>query len=393
RRQRDTALQEQKQQLMQQGWLLAERGGLRGITSPMPWWCPSPDGRGFLVAWSSHADPGEAQLALERHGPPWSAGPATTPWTIAPHIYGLELSASGRYLAVAHAAGDWHATVWDLSEKRLVADVPQVRAVSSVGFLPDESAVYSVSSDGHTGRLVITPLDGTKARVFQLQHANRAVVHPSGAWLVVTDSYQRLFVVDLASGEVRLAGPVGGPSPWGSLGRLFTGRAGSAQSEGGAEGVFCLRFDPSGDCLCLGTMNGIRVLPWPEVRDADGTLPAPSLAVDVRGKTFAREGARGQFGGYIYDLEHDAKLNRLLFAGLEGRVRYLDLDTGLSGSLLEVPALPPIQRLSLSRDGMTLGLTCFPDMFSHSRNKRGPVLQFWSYETISSAQAPHGGAG
>jgi hypothetical protein len=57
----------------------------------------------------------------------------------------------------------------------------------------------------------------------------------------------------------------------------------------------------------------------------------------------------------------------------------------VGGALLEVPDRPAFQRLVLSGDLTTLALTCLPDMMSRSRNKRGPVLQFWSYRTISSA--------
>jgi hypothetical protein len=81
-------------------------------------------------------------------------------------------------------------------------------------------------------------------------------------------------------------------------------RVGSAQPERGTENVFCLRFDPTGEHLCLATMKGVRVLAWREVRDADGTLPTPVLAVDVAGNTVVREGATWQGNGYIYALEH-----------------------------------------------------------------------------------------
>jgi WD40 repeat protein len=446
----DAALQKQKQQLIQEGRLLAEHGGRPGITSPRPWSCRSPDGEGFLVAWSSHIDPQEAQLPLERYGPPWSVGPATTRWAISPHVYGLELSPSGRYLAVAHAAGDWHATLWNLAENRLVADVPQVRAVSSIGFLPDESAMYSASSDGDEGRVVLTPVDGREARSFPIELADRAAIHPSGAWLVVTDNYNRLFVIDLPSGKVRLAGFVGGRAPFNPLQQQLAAqvsaaanqvdfnalaermrkqleaqldslgptelppgvesveqfreslrqqceeqllrmreqfaRVGSAQPESGTEKVFCLRFDPTGEYLCLGTMAGVRVLNFRDVRDADGALPTPAFAVAAVGLEVAvSKGAIYRGSSYVYDLEIDGERNRLLFAGVDGRVGYLDLDSGNSGTLLEVPDRPAIQRLALSGDLTTLALTCLPDMMSRSRNKRGPVLQFWSYRTISSA--------
>jgi hypothetical protein len=230
-----------------------------------------------------------------------------------------------------------------------VADVPQVRAVSSVGFLPDESAMYSVSSDGDEGRVVLTPVDGKAARLFSLERADRAAVHPSGAWLAVTDNSNRLFVIDLPSGRVRLAGFVGGRALFSPRQQQLAAQLGAGQPECRTEKVFCLRFDAAGDYLCLATMAGVRVLNCRDVRDADGTLPTPTFAIAAAGLEVAiSKGAIYRGSSYVYDLEHDGVCNRLLFAGLDGRVGYLDLSSGNLGTLLEVPDRPAIQRLALS---------------------------------------------
>ncbi|WP_165233588.1 hypothetical protein [Aquisphaera insulae] len=89
--------------------------------------------------------------------------------------------------------------------------------------------------------------------------------------------------------------------------------------------------------------------------------------------------------GRVYDLVHDAGRNRLLLAGLDGRVRFLDLASGRSGVLLEPLGLPPIFRVGLSRDGATLALTCDPDMHVRGANRRSPMLQFWDVGAISAA--------
>jgi WD40 repeat protein len=456
RRAADAAIEEEKDRLTRDGRLIAERGGLKGWASPSPWWCPSPDGQGFLVAWSSHADPKEEPRPLERHGPPWSAGPATTEWAVGAHVYGLAPSPSGRYLAVAHAAGDWKASLWDLQENRRVAEAPQVRAVTWVGFLPDESAMVSVSSDGEGGRVVLTPVDGGEGRVIPIGHAKLAAVHPSGSWLVVADNLNRLLVVEVASGRVERTRFVGGRYAASALERELAAQAEAALSkidfddvermvrqqqeamlgrltkaklppdvgsveafkerlerqiseelrkmrerfagaraperpapeDRGTEGVFAARFDPSGRWLCLATMGGVRVYPWSEVVGEDGDLPRPALAVDVAGSMVQVGSRPAHLGGFVYDLDLDPDRNRLLFAGLDGRVRFLDLDTGRSGVLLEPPALPPIHRVGLSRDGATLALTTNPDMFARSRDRRGPVLQFWDYRAIVRAADP-----
>ncbi len=453
KRQADAAIEEELQRLREQGRLLAERGGLTGLLSPHPWLCPSPDGQGFLVAWSNHADTGEQPRPIERHGPPWSADPAATPWAIGPHVHGLELSPSGRYLAAANAAGEWKAALWDLQENRLIADVPQIRAVHCVGFLPDESAMVSVSSHGEEGRVILTPIAEGTARTIELPHAKLAAAHPSGSSLVLVDDRCRLFVADIASGRILRTRYVGGryaPSPIEQqmkrqvqaqmasidLGAMeqrirqqYSAMLASLEPKGpsrgddstvqlrdlierqieeqirqmrdqvtrsranpvlnepehGREGVFRIRFDPSGEWLALGTLAGVRVYPWREVRDHDGDLARPSLAVDIAETTV--ESARGSrlVPGYIYDLEFDPDRARLLFAGLDGQVRFLDLASGQSGILLELPARPPIQRLALSRDHATLALIASPGMHDNGRNRRGDIIQFWDYEKISGA--------
>jgi hypothetical protein len=111
KRQVEESRQAEKQSLMRECMLLLELGGLKGPASPTPWWCPAPDRTGFLLGWSDHAAPQEKPITIERCGPPWPAGPTPTPLAIDAHLYGLSLSPSGRYLAVAHAAGAWKATL------------------------------------------------------------------------------------------------------------------------------------------------------------------------------------------------------------------------------------------------------------------------------------------
>jgi WD40 repeat protein len=195
-------LEKTKQGLMRNGLLLKELAAEPGIHSPWPWFSQAPDSSSFLVAWSGHANPGEKLCQLQKCGPPWSDSPSATPLSIDGHIYGMALSPSSRYLAVAHAAGDWKATLWDLVENRRVGETPQVRAVSWVGFTPDSRAMISISSDGEQGKVVIEPVDGSSAKTLLLKHASRAAVHPKGENLVVADIRNRLSVVNIATWQV-----------------------------------------------------------------------------------------------------------------------------------------------------------------------------------------------
>ena len=174
----------------------------------MPVVLPAPEASSFLIAWSGHVDGGEKACDLERYGPPWEESPSAFSMSIDGHIYNMCLSPSGRYLAVGHAAGDWKATLWNLVEKRRIAESPQVRAVSWVGFTPDERAMISVSDDGHEGTVVIQPIDGSESRTLPLKHASRAACHPGGRKLAVMD--KRLSVMDLDTLQIDSASFVGG---------------------------------------------------------------------------------------------------------------------------------------------------------------------------------------
>jgi hypothetical protein len=208
-----------KQDLIREGLLFAELGGKKGRDLPSPCWCPAPDGAGFLLGWSDHVAPRQQTMPLERYGPPWPAGPAPTPLAIDSHVFGMTLSPSGRYLAVAHAAAQWKAALWDLAENRRLLQVPQVPAVSSVGFSPDEKSMISVSSDGEDGRVVIAPVDGSEPRIIVHRHAKLAAMHPAGAKLVVVDNRAQLTVIDTATFKPERACWVGGLRAVGSIER------------------------------------------------------------------------------------------------------------------------------------------------------------------------------
>jgi hypothetical protein len=167
---------------------------------------------------------------------------------------------------------------------------------------------------------------------------------------------------------------------------------GQAALDRGSEGIFRIRFDLSGERFCAATSGGVRVYSWNDILKADNDLPNPILAVDVAGTLVGNEHGSLQAGGYIYDFDLDPDRDTLLFGGIDGRVRFVDLASGHSGILLEPPAQAPILRLALSRDRTTLALTSTPDMFARGRNKRGHLLQFWDYQAICQTQSPPGPA-
>jgi hypothetical protein len=111
-------------------------------------------------------------------------------------------------------------------------------------------------------------------------------------------------------------------------------------------------------------------------------MPAPLFAAEA--EAVAVEFGHGMTSTQrmVYALAHDAAGNRLLFGGLEGKVGFLDLATGQSGTLLDPPGQPAVQRLGLSRDRGSLCCTCQPDLLVNSNKRRPPLLQVWNYAAL-----------
>ena len=89
-------------------------------------------------------------------------------------------------------------------------------------------------------------------------------------------------------------------------------------------------------------------------------------------------------GPVIRHLGQDGAVDddQLLFGGMEGKVGFLDLATGRSGTLLDPPGRPAVQRLGLSRDRASLCCTCQPDLLVNNRKRRPALLQVWNYAAL-----------
>lgn len=151
------------------------------------------------------------------------------------------------------------------------------------------------------------------------------------------------------------------------------------------EWVHQLAFDPGGEHLFAATSGGLRVYSWNACVKADAELPPPILAVDAN--KLVSEAADGfiSIGGAVNDFIHDEDRDWLLFGGVDGRLRYLDLATGQAETLLELPGRRPINRLSLSRDRTVLGVSCGTDMIedgSARPMRSSAALQFWDFQAL-----------
>ena len=343
-------------------------------------------------------------------------------------VVGLASDPLGRYLAGALDGEVARVILWDTQSYRRVAEIAHAEPVRSIRFTSDGSRLISISLDGERGRAIVTPLAGGDSYTIALSCVKLAAVHPSGRFLVGTNSCQRLLVVDLSSGLVKhefeapfgavafdryFAAPeteaairktmkdlrlgfarhekLGGDQlyPPGSLNAYMkeTERAyrerllalrDRAIRQGPPGGVHVIRFDTSGERIFLATMNGLKVYSWNELEMAVESLPEPqaqlSLPVpDATMRTCDED---------VYDLALDSDRSRILIAGGDGRVHFLDLTTNRSGVLIQTSGLPPVRSLRLSRDRSALAVILDLAPVLPPRASRGLLLQVWDYRSL-----------
>jgi hypothetical protein len=143
----------------------------------------------------------------------------------------------------------------------------------------------------------------------------------------------------------------------------------------GSEQPMSFSFSPDGSLFFCATSHGARVYAWEEMLGAEQQMPRPLFAVDGRSDPDESKRPGTAFGGYTYALVHDAEAHRLLFGGLGGTIEYLDLRSGLSGTLIDPPGRPGILHLAFTRDGSALLCNVRSSHFE---------LQIWNYLALHS---------
>lgn len=412
------ALNAEKQRLTNAGFLLTSRTGLlkplvnsRLEFFTMPLICADHKPPGFLACWAEAS--GSEFHHIERWAPPWDQAPIPLELTIQDSVHALALSPSGRYLGVGHAYGNWKAQLFDFEKQSLLADIPHDRSAAWVGFDWHEKFLVSTGEN----EVIITSVTGAPVRSIHIPGVDKPAIHPSGVLIVPTHDGVLLFV-ELPSGRVIkslkfVVDASHRPEP------LYEGvstdpnflaameQAKSALEEqfkeqgldenesrlkaeeeiGQAremaagrlampEHVFALATSSDGKLFFAGTNDGVRVFAWDDVVRAKENVPPPLFAVPQKGAS--RRGPVPGTGGYVYALAHDEPGHRLVYAGLDGVVSALDLETGMNSVVLSVPAKPAIIRLSLSKDARTFCCVCGLNS-GNPRTGTPPELQVWDY--------------
>jgi hypothetical protein len=152
----------------------------------------------------------------------------------------------------------------------------------------------------------------------------------------------------------------------------------------GAVNAFNLKFGPDGQFLFCATSRGLVVLEWDKVLAAERSTPDPLFtASPLPSEPPEQQPTENDYKNFVYDLVYDEKAKRVLFAGNEGTVRFLNLSDGSTGFLLKPPAREFITTLQLSRDREFIYCYCVPSR--HEGPERPHRMRIWNYRLLREA--------
>ena len=84
---------------------------------------------------------------------------------------------------------------------------------------------------------------------------------------------------------------------------------------------------------------------------------------------------------YTYAMAYDPANHRLIFAGLEGAIRFLDLRMGQDGSLLEIPGHPAILDMSLNTNNWCFA-ACVSRPSLNAAKKKPALVHVWDCDKL-----------
>lgn len=363
-----------------------------------------PPGRKGIISGEATFDPWHGGILFNwgRYGSQ-PTGPrlfhAKPPWTSEPEAVEIPASAELPKDLVFSRTGKWFAyfdgelRLWNWPERRLIesANVDS----SPVQFSADENRLLCRNQEGfevfsvETRTIIRTVASGNPSPHF-------LAWHPSGRFLVTRYSQSQLGLIDLDAGKLIKVLYSGTICDWSSLAAVFSGtlkQAGLTEEQvgemkqgfiRGSDEPFSLKFSSDGRLLFCATTRGLRVLEWDKVLAAEKSTPAPLFAASPMAlESPLKPLERRDYINYVYDVVFDEKRNRLLFCGIEGTVRFFNLNDSSTGILLKPPGKDYIWRLQLSADREFICCYCTPP--SDDRNKKPNCIRVWNYRLLRAA--------
>jgi WD40 repeat protein len=362
-----------------------------------PIWSIDPKTNDVLLMWSDNpmaaAEPAPL-LRVDVH----TGKQETTGVNPSDHTNSLAVNSSGRWLAAGGASGDWKTQVWDLAAARIAVELPQSRASGGLCFSPDGHTLFSLSEQ------TITMASGSDLNTIETiqvsEHGRALAIHPRGEYLVVasqgilaivhipTQAELKTMWVDARPGLERTILEQFAPqatsqfletlSPHIPPTEMAQRRIRMQQDFIPKQSVFALTFSPDGELLICGTNAGVCVFDWRAVLGNPAMSPlTPKMFVEAEE---AESGDKDSPSGkLIYSVIYDSVCRRVLFAGLEGKVRFLELAEGLTGDLLVPPIRLPFWQLELTPDRTALVGTAIKIT---TRKPEPQKFQIWNYPAL-----------
>jgi len=344
---------------------------------------------GILFNWGSYAsNPVEPRLFY-----------AKPPWTSEPEAVEIPASSAFPNNLVFSRTGKWFAyfdgqlRLWDWPERRLIEGA-NVHS-SPIQFSADEKWLLCRNQQGfdvfsiERKQIIQSGSTGTQPPHF-------LAWHPSGRFVVTRHRQDQLGLIDLDAGKLVKVLYSGTISDWSNLSAIFSGtlkQAGISEEQlgemkqgfiKGSDEPFSLKFSPDGRLLFCATTRGLRVLEWDKVLAAEKSTPAPLFAASPMPlESPLKPAEQRDYINFIYDVAFDEKRNRLLFCGIEGTVRFFNLNDSSTGILLKPPGKDYIWRLQLSADREFICCFCTPP--SDDRNNKPNRIRVWNYRLLRTA--------
>lgn len=393
---------------------------------------------GFLVAWPDHIKHTVEYITYQE---PWRSGQPTLIETPA-HVTALASDAKAQRTAIA--AGD-RVQIWDSlsSQPKHIVDILESDLAISVSISADGKLT------AHASRREIVVSDAIEGRRLlalpTTSHCN-ATFHPSGEWIalagntlglisvdsdphwrdlliggqsVLAAKFQRRFEstlksIDLAELEKRqraemeksmeMLRKMGNRSKSEEFSEANLAKASEIMQKHmeqfrstitalkedrlpssppqAKEGVIHVDFSRDGRWLFCSTGFGLRVYEWSNIpRTAGANMPSPVWRFDIS------RYASLYVPGHIHAMAEEVDVSALIFA-CGSKLNRMDLSSGETRELLQLPGNVTIYRLLMSLDGTKLGIASRDLTPPGAGRSRRAAKQYWEVWSLPQLRGP-----
>jgi hypothetical protein len=148
------------------------------------------------------------------------------------------------------------------------------------------------------------------------------------------------------------------------------------------EPVVSASFSRDGRLLFCTTTAGLRVYEWSTVPRTSGAhLPLPVWRFDTAGDTWV-------YGAtHIHAMAEEVDAAALIFA-CGSKIHRMDLSSGETRELIQLPGNLTIYQMQVSRDGATLGVASRDLALSASGRSRRAAKQYWEVWSLPRLRGP-----